>query len=87
MSLFSSDQVDFTFPQLYVLGITVFLVFSLYKEFLNPPLTTVKIHGEHIGETAVDLLLERLNGREYGKQVRIATEFVWRGSCRKPLES
>lgn len=56
-------------------------------QFLTPPLTTVKIHGEHIGETAVDLLLERLNGRDYGKQVRIATEFVWRGSCRKPLES
>ena len=56
-------------------------------QFLIPPLTTVRIHGEHIGETAVDLLLERLNGRDYGKQVRIATEFVWRGSCRKPLES
>jgi len=56
-------------------------------QFLTPPLTTVKIHGEHIGETAVDLLLERLSGRDYGKQVRIATELVWRGSCRKPLES
>jgi LacI family transcriptional regulator len=56
-------------------------------QFLNPPLTTVRIHGEHIGETAVDLLLERLNGRDYGKQVRIATQLVWRGSCRKPLDS
>ena len=56
-------------------------------QFLTPPLTTVKIHGEHIGETAVDLLLERLSGRDYGKQVRIATELVHRASCRKPLES
>lgn len=56
-------------------------------QFLTPPLTTVKIHGEHIGETAVDLLLERLSGRDYGKQVRIATQLVYRGSCRKPLES
>lgn len=56
-------------------------------QFLNPPLTTVRIHGEHIGETAVDLLLERLNGRDYGKQVRIATQLVWRGSCRKLLDS
>jgi LacI family transcriptional regulator len=55
-------------------------------QFLIPPLTTVKIHGEHIGEAAVELLLERLNGRDYGKQVRIATQFVWRGSCRKPME-
>ena len=53
-------------------------------QFLTPPL---RIHGEHIGETAVDLLLERLSGRDYGKQVRIATQLVWRGSCRKPLES
>jgi LacI family transcriptional regulator len=56
-------------------------------QFLTPPLTTVRIHGEHIGETAVDLLLERLCGRNYGKQVRIATELIWRDSCRKPLES
>ena len=56
-------------------------------QFLTPSLTTVRIHGEHIGETAVDLLLERLSGRDYGKQVRIATQLVWRDSCRKPLES
>ena len=56
-------------------------------QFLTPPLTTVRIHGEHIGEVAVDLLLERLSGRSYGKQVRIATELIWRDSCRKPLES
>ncbi|MDQ0322695.1 LacI family transcriptional regulator [Pararhizobium capsulatum DSM 1112] len=56
-------------------------------QFLTPPLTTVRIHGEHIGEVAVDLLLERLSGRPYGKQVRIATELIWRDSCRNPLES
>lgn len=56
-------------------------------QFLTPPLTTVRIHGEHIGEAAVDLLLERLSGRCYGKQVRIATELIWRESCRKPPES
>jgi LacI family transcriptional regulator len=53
-------------------------------QFLMPPLTTVRIHGEHIGETAVDLLLERLSGRDYAKQVKIATELVWRASSRKP---
>jgi len=55
-------------------------------QFLNPPLSTVKIHGEHIGETAVDLLLERLSGREFTKNVTIATEMIWRDSCRKPLQ-
>jgi LacI family transcriptional regulator len=55
-------------------------------QFLTPPLTTVKIHGEHIGETAVDLLLERLSGRDYAKQIRIETKLVYRASCRKPME-
>jgi di/tricarboxylate transporter len=31
--------VDFNLTQLYVLAITFFLVFSLYKEFLNPAMT------------------------------------------------
>jgi LacI family transcriptional regulator len=54
-------------------------------QFLTPPLSTVKIHGEHIGETAVDLLLERLAGRDYTKNVTIASEMIWRDSCRKPI--
>jgi LacI family transcriptional regulator len=55
-------------------------------QFLTPPLSTVKIHGEHIGETAVDLLLERLAGRDYTKNVTIASEMIWRASSRKPIE-
>lgn len=51
-------------------------------QFLTPPLTTVRIQSEAIGEVAVELLLEGLSGRGYGKQVRIATELVARGSCR-----
>jgi LacI family transcriptional regulator len=54
-------------------------------QFLTPPLSTVKIHGEHIGETAVDLLLERLAGRDYAKNVTIASEMIWRESSRKPV--
>jgi LacI family transcriptional regulator len=53
-------------------------------QFLSPPLSTVKIHAEHIGETAVDLLLEQIAGRDYVKKVLIATEMVWRDSCRAP---
>lgn len=55
-------------------------------QFLTPPLSTMKIHGEHIGETSVDLLLERLAGREFTKNVTIATEMIWRESSRKPTE-
>lgn len=35
----STGLVDFQFSQLYVLGVVVFLVLSLYREWLNPSLT------------------------------------------------
>ena len=50
--------------------------------FLNPPLTTVRLPAEEIGETAVDLLLERLAGRELAKRVTLESKIVWRGSTR-----
>ncbi|TPP05933.1 LacI family DNA-binding transcriptional regulator [Rhizobium glycinendophyticum] len=53
-------------------------------QFLVPPLSTMRIPGELIGETAVDLMVERLNGRDYSKHVTIPTQMVWRGSARKP---
>lgn len=49
-------------------------------QFLGPPLSTVKIPAEVIGETAVDLLVERLIGRDVAKKVILGTEMVWRGS-------
>jgi LacI family transcriptional regulator len=56
-------------------------------QFLNPPLSTVRISSEHIGETAVDLLIERLGGREYTKSVTIPTRMIWRGSVRLPEQT
>lgn len=53
-------------------------------QFLNPPLSTIKIPAEMIGETAVDLLQERIAGREVAKKVVLATEFIWRGSTPLP---
>ena len=53
-------------------------------QFLNPPLSTMRILSEPIGETAVDLLVERIQGREYAKHVNLPTEMIWRDSCRKP---
>ncbi|MBP2551506.1 LacI family transcriptional regulator [Neorhizobium galegae] len=54
-------------------------------QFLNPPLSTMRILSEAIGETAVDLLVERIQGREYAKHVILPTEMIWRESCRKPI--
>lgn len=53
-------------------------------QFLGPPLSTTKIPAELIGETAVDLLLERISGREIAKKVVLATELVWRESTPSP---
>ena len=47
---------------------------------MNPPLTTVRLPAEEIGETAVDLMLERLRGRSLSKRVVLQSKVVWRGS-------
>ena len=51
-------------------------------QFLHPPLSTMRIPGELVGEVAVDLVVERLNGRDYAKSVTLPTEMIWRDSTR-----
>ena len=53
-------------------------------QFLNPPLTTVRLPSEEIGETAVELLLERAAGRELSKKLTLASKIKWRASTRLP---
>jgi LacI family transcriptional regulator len=54
-------------------------------QFLNPPLSTVHLPAEEIGETAVELLLERAAGRELAKRITLAARINWRGSTRAPV--
>ncbi|MDQ0196601.1 LacI family DNA-binding transcriptional regulator [Paenibacillus wynnii] len=49
--------------------------------FMNPPLTSVKVFPEQIARTAVQLLMERLEGRETAVHVTIETELVVRDTC------
>ncbi|MEK5266925.1 LacI family DNA-binding transcriptional regulator [Weizmannia sp. FSL W8-0401] len=49
------------------------------SKYVFPPLSTVKVYTELMGETAVDTLLERLEGRTVAKKIFIATKLV----CRK----
>ena len=53
-------------------------------QFMNPPLSTVRLPSEEIGETAVELLLERVAGRDLSKRITLASQLKWRGSTRHP---
>ncbi len=56
-------------------------------QFLNPPLSTVRLPSEEIGETAVELLLERIAGRELAKRIHLGSTLIWRGSTRHPTDA
>ncbi|CAM4337303.1 LacI family DNA-binding transcriptional regulator [Paenibacillus alkaliterrae] len=53
--------------------------------FLNPPLTTVRAHTEHMGRSAVQLMLERIEGREAAVHMTINTTLIVRESCGSKL--
>lgn len=53
-------------------------------QFLNPPLSTVRLPFEEIGEAAVELLLERARGRTLAKRITLASTLIWRGSTPPP---
>lgn len=50
------------------------------SKYVFPSLSTVKVYTEMMGETAVDLLLERLNDRKISKKVFISTQLIIRQS-------
>ncbi|MCM0647737.1 LacI family DNA-binding transcriptional regulator [Clostridium swellfunianum] len=55
-------------------------------QFIVPPLTTVKINTNYIGETAVELLVERIkSGRKASKKIVLPTSLVVRESCKSIL--
>jgi LacI family transcriptional regulator len=49
--------------------------------FVSIPLTTVKIYAEQMGRTAVNLVMERINGRSLPIKVIIPTKLIIRESC------
>ncbi|MDP4083237.1 MAG: LacI family DNA-binding transcriptional regulator [Bacillota bacterium] len=52
------------------------------SKYVFPPLSTVKVFTELMGETAVDLLLERLTDRQIPKKVIISTQLEIRESSK-----
>lgn len=56
-------------------------------KYMIPALSTVKVYTDFMGETAVELLLERMkNGRTICKKVIIPTKLVVRESCKEIIE-
>jgi len=49
--------------------------------FLNPPLSSVKVHTDEMGALAVDTLLSRLKGRQIPVKVVLPTKLIVRESC------
>lgn len=54
--------------------------------YLTPSLSTVKIHTEEMGKTAVKLLHDRLKGRELPIKVMLPTSFIARESIAEKIE-
>ncbi len=52
------------------------------SKYMSPPLSTVKVYTELMGETAVDLLLEQFTGRQIAKKVTLATQLKIRESSK-----
>ncbi|MEH7116769.1 LacI family DNA-binding transcriptional regulator [Neobacillus vireti] len=50
------------------------------SKYVFPTLSTVKVYTELMGETAVDTLLERIEGRKTAKKILIATKLIIRNS-------
>ncbi len=49
-----------------------------------PPLTTVRVHIEHLANASVDLIMERINrNRKYSKKVIIPSELIIRDSTKE----
>jgi LacI family transcriptional regulator len=57
------------------------------SQYTIPPLSTVKVYKEFMGQTSVELLLERVQGhRTIAKKITIPTELVIRDSCQSVIQ-
>jgi len=63
---------------------------GLISQYTSPSLTTVAQHGYHMGQKAIELLLDEINSQitEYQYQTSIIeTDLIYRESTKKPLSS
>lgn len=53
------------------------------SKHMYPSLSTIRVYTEIMGETAVDTLLERLEGRKIAKKILVSTKLIVRNSVKK----
>ena len=61
---------------------------GLISQYSSPSLTTVAQHGYHMGQKAIELLLDEINSQTTEYQYKtniIETELIYRESTKKPL--
>lgn len=56
---------------------------TIISQYTNPPLTAIRVNIEYLGEVAVELILEKINGRKYSKKVIIPSELILRDSIKR----
>lgn len=54
------------------------------SQHLSPSLTTMRLYPEQMGEAAVDLFMELIDGRDYKKNVQLGFDMIWRESFLQP---
>lgn len=59
---------------------------SSVAQYIQPALSTVKVFTSEMGVSAVELLLERFEGREIAKKISLATELEIRGSSKSLIK-
>jgi LacI family transcriptional regulator len=50
------------------------------SKYVFPSLSTVKVYTELMGETAVNTLVEKIEGRQIAKKINISTKLIIRDS-------
>ncbi|MBI9012663.1 MAG: LacI family DNA-binding transcriptional regulator [Clostridiales bacterium] len=56
-------------------------------QYTTPPLSTVKIYSEFMGECAVELLLEQIAGRKLSKKLTIPTKIIKRNTIKLDIRN
>ena len=79
-SLRALHEADIVIPdRVSIIGINDMTV----SKYMYPSLSTIRVYTEVMGATAVDILLERMNGRKIAKKVFVATKLIIRKSVSK----